>query len=431
MHEGAGVFSMVAITNLKTSGTAANPYRDAVLVALISFGLLIALEIAARLYQRFAAPQEHREQISLPVLMRQEWGPQYLQDTRKYRWVTTFQPYVDFRHRPFESETINIGKDGVRLTPGSCMDRAASLEVFMFGGSTMIGMGVPDQYTIPAYLARALNKGDACVKVVNYGTTWWQSSQSLAQLANLLRAGERPDVVIFYDGINDINVLTFGGHAGGIAPRSEELLAHGMHSDSHPVRELLGKYSALYRLVSRLVGPRIDKDELNDFSMTEAEIPVQAEPIASIYVHNIRMLRALEAQYGFRALAVLQPFPLVVKKPLQAEEKEVLARRLKVRPWEPPMISAVYDLVRTDKTLARDSRFVDLSAVLDGVDELLFVDGEHLLPRGNEIVALKLASLLNDTASLGREAVLARSNARLETGKESSQGSRSNYQRKQ
>lgn len=68
----------------------------------------------------------------------------------------------------------------------------------------MYGTAVPDWGTIPFYLSRDLNAGSKdCVFVSNFGVEGYVTDQEVILLTELLKAGEHPDIVIFYDGVND------------------------------------------------------------------------------------------------------------------------------------------------------------------------------------------------------------------------------------
>lgn len=162
-------------------------------------------------------------------LRSREWGPQLLEDINNKQaspFVVQYRPFVDFRVKPYRSKTVNIDAEGIRRTP---QDPTATTKVaFAMGGSTMFGSGVPDEGTIPAYLARRLPG----YRVVNYGSGWWTSSQSVVQLIVALHEGKRPNLVIFYDGINDTEVVTYGGGPGRISPFIEQQLARGLGARS-------------------------------------------------------------------------------------------------------------------------------------------------------------------------------------------------------
>jgi len=115
-----------------------------------------------------------------------------------------YQPYVVWRRPPYAGKNIFIGEGGIqRTTQANCGN--GSLRIFMFGGSALWGSGSPDWGTIPSQLAKVLADSgySACVK--NYGESAWVGTQEVVQLVMALKKGEVPDLVIFYDGWNEIS----------------------------------------------------------------------------------------------------------------------------------------------------------------------------------------------------------------------------------
>ncbi len=365
-------------------------YRDAWIIVVVAGVLALALELSGRALAR----SEEHQPLTHPVIERQEWGPQYLRDLAPYRWRHDHHAYVEFRESPYASATINIGAGGVRMTPGSCESPKPDAIVFMFGGSTMLGVGVPDRFTVPAYFARLANTGGRCVRVVNYGAGWWQSSQSLTLLTDLLRHGARPDVVVFYDGINDIDVVTYGGTPGGIAPDAAVLLNLGIHNDLVNVKRAVLQNSGSLWLATRFLLPRSKGISTALVSRAPEDASRRADEIVQVYRGNLMVLEALERQFGFVGYAIWQPFPLIARKTLTPAEQQVFATRLKEKPWEPAFVSSVYERIRSDAYLAARPRFRDLSAIFDGETQEQFVDVEHLLPAGNDRVAARLAEIV-------------------------------------
>src|SRR5262249_7649743 len=72
-------------------------------------------------------------------------------------------------------------------------------KVYFFGGSTMWGLGVRDDLTIPSQFAAATG-----IWSENFAEMSYTAHQSLMLLVQLLQDGHRPDVVVFYDGVNDV-----------------------------------------------------------------------------------------------------------------------------------------------------------------------------------------------------------------------------------
>ena len=100
--------------------------------------------------------------------------------------------------------------NGLRRTTNQPAHPARRL--LIFGGSTMLAEEVPDQYTIPSFLQRAINARCAtAVVVLNYGAG---SMTALQQRSRLMEVGvSAKDIVAFYDGINDVY---YGVAAGGV-----------------------------------------------------------------------------------------------------------------------------------------------------------------------------------------------------------------------
>jgi lysophospholipase L1-like esterase len=83
--------------------------------------------------------------------------------------------------------------------------------VWFFGGSTMFGEGQRDEHTIPSEVARLAEDAGTPVRVVNFGQRGWVIWQELLQLDQQLAVREAPDLVVFYDGTNEVNVMAEQG----------------------------------------------------------------------------------------------------------------------------------------------------------------------------------------------------------------------------
>ena len=99
---------------------------------------------------------------------------------------------------------VTLDERGLRPTPGEETANGAAIRILCFGGSTMMGMGARDDHTIPAVLARRLTERGHRVAVTNYGQLGHNSTQEVITLQQLLKCGERLDIALFYDGINEM-----------------------------------------------------------------------------------------------------------------------------------------------------------------------------------------------------------------------------------
>jgi hypothetical protein len=132
-----------------------------------------------------------------------EWYPEWVRDMA---WIenvnTAWQPLQPHRIGDVKTPLINV-KDGVRRSwhPPAC--DCKRLKVWMYGGSTMFGLGQRDAHTIASELARAAWRDGVALDIDNRGVVgdvhWQEANRYSWDLATY----GPPDLVIFYDGIND------------------------------------------------------------------------------------------------------------------------------------------------------------------------------------------------------------------------------------
>ncbi len=91
-------------------------------------------------------------------------------------------------------------------------------KILILGGSTTYCGQVPDSYTIASNLAKNLKTAPTQEKyfILNAGVTSANSSQEIERLTYELDRGLRPDMVIIYDGVNDITQGIYFGDPDGV-----------------------------------------------------------------------------------------------------------------------------------------------------------------------------------------------------------------------
>jgi len=140
------------------------------------------------------------------------WSAAYFDEFRRAVRVD-WKPYVEWWQRPFSGVYVTLDERGLRPTPGEHSAGDEAIRILCFGGSTMMGMGVRDDHTIPAILARRLGELGHCVAVTNYGQLGHNNTQELITLQQLMKCQERIDVALFYDGINEMACAEQTGRA--------------------------------------------------------------------------------------------------------------------------------------------------------------------------------------------------------------------------
>ena len=356
---------------------------DACIIVTVTLVALVALEYAARLASAAYGMLRHQEN---PVLARQPWGRQFQDDQSRLAYGYT--AYVGFRELKLSSPTINVDEDRRRIVPGSCaLDGRTT--IWAFGGSTMFGYGTPDDGTIPAHLARILNAKGRCTQVINFGSGYWQSSQGVVQLTRALAQGSRPDIVVFYDGINDTSVVLDGSKPGEIDAVADPFLENAFAYRPAILRQI-SLESVLVRILRKRIWNPIAGVEPLDRKKKLAGAAPMAGATANVYAENLRMLEALARQYSFSAYFFLQPQLLIsAKTPTDAER---IVRDADPH-WqdEARVYRDFYAAYRSHVYLASNPRFFDISRIFEGMSEEIFADPEHLLPEGNRIVAERIA----------------------------------------
>ena len=131
----------------------------------------------------------------------QEWGHRYWEEMNQYR--ERWESYWIYRLSDRHGEFLNVtnGVRGTYLPRGSWPGHSHT--VFLFGGSAAWGHGARDQATLASWLARVGEEHGERLDVRNYAESGWVNWQGILYLLEKLTDGERPDVVIFYSGVNE------------------------------------------------------------------------------------------------------------------------------------------------------------------------------------------------------------------------------------
>ena len=113
-----------------------------------------------------------------------------------------------------------------------------------------------------------------------------------------------------------------------------------------------------------------------------------APRIVSAYLANVRAVRALARDHGFRAVFFWQP-TVFAKRHTTSGEQAIIDASLATR----------RDLqLASDRALtvapSRDPEVVDLSALFDDVDRSVFLDSSHLSEDGNRLVAEAIVEVI-------------------------------------
>lgn len=290
-----------------------------------------------------------------------------------------YYPYLGYRRVPnYSGEYINLDEKSIRKTINKCDKTPEKIRIFMFGGSTMWGTGASDEETIPSFLSNELCKNDIPVEVTNFAENGYLSTQEMIKLELELRDGNYPDIVIFYDGVNDVysSFQTFaaGQDEAGLPQNNQN------RKDDFNSRSRFNAQAAFHNFYS-IVNSR----EFRRFVNLEKQFNRSIDPqlvndTAKVYLNNIRIIRSLEKEYNFKSFFYWQP-AIYTKSTLSEDEKNKIGIENHLR-----------DLfVQTSKIVIKSEDVHDLTDAFNDQNSTIFIDWAHTAGNGNEIIAMKMS----------------------------------------
>lgn len=258
--------------------------------------------------EALATPKYNEEQV---VLLYDTKEPESyttaLEETAAFRrFVHT--PGQAYRLQPFQGYSVTIDEFGVRGHPSV---PSAPQTVFLFGNSTAAGFGVKDAETVAAYLQGDLVTENRPAQVLNFGTPLYTSSSERMALERLLLEGQKPDLVIFLDGLEEFRqcLPTSGTTFSEALTRAVRNWSVIPEADINRWRNeamRLWQQTNLYHLF-RWWETRGEKQERQStFCQSDAGVSAAIQRLEV----NRKIITGMADQFGFKVLFVQQPVPL-------------------------------------------------------------------------------------------------------------------------
>jgi len=291
------------------------------------------------------------------------------------RWL----PYNYWTVAPFDGEYINIDSQGIRFTPSYTDDDFAP-KVYFFGGSTMWGEGARDAYTIAGHTAMQLADEEMPSQVVNYGQTGYVSTQDMIMFQMQLGLGNLADVVVFYQGFNDV-YSAYLQDVTGIPFRE-----HQRVSDVEAGRLLRSGQPVL----------RLPDGDISDYDWTLVGANnADAQTIADRWFANVNMIETLAESYGVGVIFVWQP-ALFAKDALVGDEARILEDLENVNPNFVALYQEVDVIVRQRVESESRNNVIILTDLFRDSEQAIFYDLVHITEIGNlEVAGAIMPTLLN------------------------------------
>jgi len=226
-----------------------------------------------------------------------------------------FEPFTGFRQRPFRGKFVKVDPAGFRFSKDQAPwpPRSDTVNVFVFGGSTAYGFGLPDDETIASYLEECApaNHPGEFVSVYNFGREGYFSSQELILFQQLLNAGFVPQVAVFIDGLNDFWAVSGPLYTDRLRDVFDGKQDHGPLEDLPMVR-------AAYWMAARWRKPQLQRPvgtaDQNRWTKPQQRAIQDTDPalpksIADRWLANKRMIESIAKDFGVQPVFVWQPVP--------------------------------------------------------------------------------------------------------------------------
>ncbi len=300
------------------------------------------------------------------------------------------RPWVHFGEAEFKGEVRQ------RLGRGGAVERGARgavgagkpFRVLAFGGSTMFGYGVPDWETIPAHLERALqarHPGRA-IEVVNHGHCFFWSTQEMALFESLLRRDERPDAVVFLDGLNEAAAAFSEGDEPHFDEPARMSDVREMFDRWHAPPDTLPARLPIVRMIQRLRDHETRLRSLTTLAARDEEAwaaqgPRDAEIMLRMYLQNQQGIADAARAAGVDAHFFWQPVPIYAYDLRRMVFDANAAGRHK------SAAQALYAMAEERKP----PRLVNLSRMLETYEKPAYVDLHHYAPEVCRMIGERMA----------------------------------------
>lgn len=399
----AAWIALIAVSSLSPSFRAAISGKSARRVWFSVFPavlLLFVMEAGTGGYVRLKFPRQTTytdDRLKTPMYAGYDWPAEIVRLNGKIRY--DYAPYRLWQVREMQSDLMNVSADGRRKTfEPPAQERAPEFRVQVYGGSTVFCLEVPDDETLPSHLARELAKRlpDRRVIVENLGVPSYVREQQEIWFLQRLREGPKPDLVIFYDGANDMLFCGWMEERHQFGSEFQE----AMKGDEVGLLKLIGAFFFRYTNLGRLleIMRLIPRPPASPPSTEELER--RAKIAAERYTQTADQVRRRAGAEGIATAFILQP-SLYGKDHPTAREKVFLDYDYWVRPGLDKLNETFCDKVAAAENSkmapgngGADTHFFDLTDLFDSEQGDVYFDVFHVGPRENQRIAEAIAESL-------------------------------------
>ena len=389
--------------------------KTALALVGLSVVVIVAVDVLGRVASAvddryFGPPTDHLLadddlRASLPAYNGVDYDPRSLLEEVRKSDRTVYEPYTIWKRRAYRGEYTTIDISGSRRTVGNSSSDDA-LQLWVLGGSAVWGVGAPDDETIPSRLAALFNDTLAIeANVRNLGRRGYVSTQEVVYLMRELQAGRRPDIVVFYNGVNDAAAVSLwpefpGAHVSFDTVR-DRFESDGEDDDIGWFARSTGLYKASRIIIDRVETDPLERDGIIVYADQDTGSTPNyrwlAERGLDLWLFNALVIDSWAKTYGFTSLMAFQPGLWSTGKPLDPSEESLIASEMEYAGLKTIMT------VRTEMAAVLDDRLSDpqtpdwvlnLNDLFAEIPAPLYIDYVHVTGHGNEIAARRIATEL-------------------------------------
>ena len=339
---------------------------------LLDFSSEIYLDVSHYFKRKSSNKIMKDKRASLPNYYNISWADKFFEEKEQLK--TEYRSYYEWRKLPFNGVTIHIDSSGVRQTVQSFTESDKSPIAVFLGGSTMWGMGVSDEYTIPSYFAR---KSNWKYKTLNFGESGYCAYQGFQFFQLKIITGLKPQLVISYDGTNNTPYRgNFFAHA-----REKQIIERMKGADSEP------EYKTYFLKPTRDLISNIKLYFNSQKKPSSKDIPVFSKErnrkAAIELLETWLLMKQTCSLIHADFICVLQPNAFVGKPNLNSIKEE-----LTYNPYQHgyEYYADIIELLDSTKYSILKDNFINLTGAFDSIPNV-YIDFCHVSPNGNEIIA--------------------------------------------
>ena len=312
-----------------------------------------------------SSAQSAEELAASPAMADDPWAPEYWAAFRSLDYE--FRPFLLSRVGAIDTGGITVEGARRRSYEAPGLPEGAP-EVWFLGGAALWGVGQRDDHTIPSEVARLAEAAGTPIRAVNLGQPGYTSWQSALLLEQELAVRPAPDLVVFYDGADDVAVQIERPDEDPTHYNVEGVTAALVGRDSARDQaedwwEDYRETSVVNRLLERVEG-------LVGVQSAAADPPGLAERVADLHARSVDLARFVAGDHGVPILFSWQAAAGV------------------------PGDGGAYRQVTRDPDTG-PAPVLDLSRVLDDAGDV-YLDGVLTNERGAALVAASLWPTIDD-----------------------------------